>query len=422
MLVALSVIALAVIAYARPDVSHLPSGSYLPTYNGELGPDSDHNMSEDQKHVYFYASPNGEEYTRLRINVVPKSHKNTKIIFVKAPHHAGVIPEVVAPPSLAEDKTLVYVLVKKPVDGQSIDIPAGLGVKQLKPEVFFLKYNNKHEAESQIQSGIQGNNVGVSVPDLQNELDFVNALGNGQGHEGMHGPSVFLTTLRTMQVVLLIATALVAIVGARPDASHLPSGSYLPSEPHNLYGSGDLSSLGGIGSDNGFHQSEDEKHVYFYAHPNDEQYTRFRISVVPKSHKNTKIIFVKAPHHAGVIPEVVAPPSLAEDKTLVYVLVKKPVDGQSIIIPAGLGVKQAKPEVFFIKYNNKHEAEAHVHAGIQGQRVGVNVPDLPNDYAFINALGNGHEDGGIATADHGSAAHSGDSSIKHGPPGASGPY
>ncbi|KAK4875629.1 hypothetical protein RN001_012051 [Aquatica leii] len=179
MIAVLSILALAVIANARPDVSHLPSGSYLPSYQGGVDSDDGSQMSEDQKHVFFYASPNDETYTHLRINVVPKSHKNTKVIFVKAPHHGGVIPEVVAPPSLAEDKTLVYVLVKKPKDTQSINIPSGLGVKQLKPEVFFIKYNNKHEAESQIHSGIQGNQVGVNVPDLQNEYAFVNALGNG---------------------------------------------------------------------------------------------------------------------------------------------------------------------------------------------------------------------------------------------------
>ncbi|KAF5279201.1 hypothetical protein FQR65_LT03448 [Abscondita terminalis] len=197
MKVVLSIVALAAIASARPDVSHLssgsylpPSGSYLPSYDGGLG------QGQEEKHVYFYGSAGDGEYTRLRINVIPQSKKNTKIIFVKAPHHAGVIPEIIAPPSLAEDKTLVYVLVKKPVDGQSISVPAGLGVKQLKPEVFFLKYNNKHDAEGHIQNGIHGNHVGQKVPDLQNEHAFISTLGNGHGdgqgygHGGGYGSGV----------------------------------------------------------------------------------------------------------------------------------------------------------------------------------------------------------------------------------------
>ncbi|KAF5279202.1 hypothetical protein FQR65_LT03449 [Abscondita terminalis] len=216
-----------------------------------------------------------------------------------------------------------------------------------------------------------------------------------------------------MKLVLTITSAFLAIANARPDVSHLPSGSYLP------VGSGDYSGTLGLGS--GYQQVDEEKSVYFYGSPNDEQYSRFRISVIPNSKKNTKIIFVKAPHHAGVIPEVIAPPSLAEDKTLVYVLVKKPSEGQSISIPAGVGVKHAKPEVFFIKYNNKHEAEAQVNGGVNGQLVGVNVPDLPNEQAFVSTLGN---NGHVNAGDIGISSHvgTGGDGGHHGPTGISGPY
>ncbi|KAK4875630.1 hypothetical protein RN001_012052 [Aquatica leii] len=409
---------LVAIANARPDVSHLPSASYLPVGQQPSGyghtgidqfntiDDSSSNgfhQMEDQKHLYFYAAPDDHYYTHVRINVAPKSQKNTKIIFIKTPHHAGVIPEVVAPPSSAEDKTLVYVLVKKPLADQAISVPAGFGIKQSKPEVFFIKYNNKHEAEAQVNGGIQGQQVGVTVPDLPNEYAFVNALESQNGHGtngggnyhaggssngylgGDHGSAGISSHVETSNGAahhgpVGILVSLVAIASARPSALHLPSGSYLPavsSEKNSLK----------------HNQEEDETNFYFYGSPNDASYTHYKINIVPKTKKNTKVIFVKAPHHAGIIPDVVAPSSSIQDKTLVYVLVKKPVDDQSVSIPANLGIKQAKPEVFFIKYNDKHEAEAIVNNGIGGQNAGVNVPELPNQLSFLNALATEQEQG-----------------------------
>ncbi|KAF5279200.1 hypothetical protein FQR65_LT03447 [Abscondita terminalis] len=177
--------------------------------------------------------------------------------------------------------------------------------------------------------------------------------------------------------VLAIFVSLVAIASARPGGYHHPSGGYLPA-------------LSCCDNNN---QQEEETHVYFYGSPQDVTHTRFRINVIPKSKKTKKVIFVKAPHHAGVLPEIVAPPSLVEDKTLVYVLLKKPIDGQSISIPSNLGIKQAKPEVFFIKYHDKLQAEAEVNSGVRGQRVGTNVPELPNEQTFVNSLGNGEGKG-----------------------------
>ncbi|KAF5279199.1 hypothetical protein FQR65_LT03446 [Abscondita terminalis] len=215
--------------------------------------------------------------------------------------------------------------------------------------------------------------------------------------------------------VLAVTTVLVAIANARPDVSLLPSGSYLPAD-HSGYD---------YPSPTDGNQDDHQKHIYFYAAPDEPTYTHLRINVVPKSQKNTKIIFIKAPHHAGVIPEIIAPPSLAEDKTLVYVLTKKAPTDQSITIPTSLGVNNHKPEVFFIKYNNKVEAEAQVNGGIQGQQVGVNVPDLPNEHAFVSTLdSHGSSGSGYHGGDYGGAGISthADGGSKHGPAGASGPY
>lgn len=272
---------------------------------------------------------------------------------------------------------------------------------------------------------------------------------------------------------------MIAAASARPDVSHLPTGSYLPSSGSNVIGS---SSFGSNGYDHGFnggnfgshgnfggngnfgnngnfggnfgggYNTQDQKQVYFYAAPEDDQASRLRIQVAPSSHKNTKVIFVKAPGGGAVIPEVIAPPSQSEDKTLVYVLVKKQDQGGSITIPSTSNVKSAKPEVFFIKYKTQQEAEQAVSSTLNGQSQGSLVQDLRDEQTFIRTIKdsagignigggnlgggnlggiflNGGGDGGISggssilgTSSGSSIISGGDSGTRYGTPGASGPY
>ncbi|XP_031347085.1 elastin-like [Photinus pyralis] len=250
---------------------------------------------------------------------------------------------------------------------------------------------------------------------------------------------------------LAVVFSFAALAAARPE---LPSGSYLPTGGHigsfessgshingisggfggiggisGIGGIGGIGSIGGIGGIGGFQQ--DQKHVYFYAAPEEEHASRLRINIVPNSQRNTKIIFVKAPSYGGVVPEVIAPPSLSEDKTLVYVLVKRPQDGGQITIPAGAGVKQAKPEVFFIKYKSQHDAEAAIRGGLNGQAVGSSVSDLGNESSFVRTLASGsHGHGAIGDSGFGGGfGHigggiigTGGAGAKFGPAGESGPY
>ncbi|KAF2905714.1 hypothetical protein ILUMI_00459 [Ignelater luminosus] len=174
----------------------------------------------------------------------------------------------------------------------------------------------------------------------------------------------------------------------------------------------------------------DQRHFYFYSAPDDEPAARLRVYVEPTSQRNTKIIFVKAPSYGGVIPEVIAPPSEAVDRTKIYVLVKKPQHDGAVTIPASLGVKQAQPEVFFIKYHNHHEAEAAVNQGLSGAHIGTPLHNLGNEQTFVRTLGSSH--GGIGftggvTSVTGGVSFPGPivdarSYTKYGPPGESGPY
>ncbi|KAF5286134.1 hypothetical protein FQA39_LY16417 [Lamprigera yunnana] len=264
-----------------------------------------------------------------------------------------------------------------------------------------------------------------------------------------------------MKNLVVVVTLIVAIHG-RPDVSHIPSGSYLPvggqigsGSSHlaqfgtgGFGGHGDFGGIGG-GISGGFNGGfggiggigghgggfvQDQKHVYFYAAPEHEHGSRFRINIVPNSQRNTKIIFVKAPTYGSVTPEVIAPQSLSEDKTLVYVLVKRPENGGQITIPAGAGVKQSKPEVYFIKYKTQHDAHQQIVGGLQGQQVGSNVPDLGNESSFVSTLDSGSDGSGSidvrgqfggshsSGGSHGSGSSIHTSGSNFGPAGASGPY
>lgn len=107
------------------------------------------------KHFYVHAAPEEpEEQTGPRYVQVGRSRKTYKVIFIKAPSYdssARVIP--VLPQN--EEKTVVYVLSKKPDFNQDIQIPEQPVTEPPKPEVFFIKYKTQQEAEN-ARNQIQG--------------------------------------------------------------------------------------------------------------------------------------------------------------------------------------------------------------------------------------------------------------------------
>ncbi|XP_031347081.1 uncharacterized protein LOC116173606 [Photinus pyralis] len=188
--------------YYWPTPTSIPTGSYLPsetsaptnshdaTYEktsveNDVSSDNSQFLSVDndfkeQRHVYFFAAPSEDEYTQLRINILPNDQKNTKIIFIKVPNHGGFKPEVVQSQSLVEDKTLVYLLVKRPEEAAQINVPVRVTTVGAKPEVQFIKYNNPHDAEVKISSALQGQQVGSSVSEIGSAPGFVGVLGSSK--------------------------------------------------------------------------------------------------------------------------------------------------------------------------------------------------------------------------------------------------
>jgi len=100
-----------------------------------------------QKHIYVHVPPPEQEYVApQQIQQVAPPHKHYKTIFIKAPTQptptAPIIPQV----QQDSEKTLIYVLVKKPEDQPQITIPTVAPTAPSKPEVYFIKYKTQKEA------------------------------------------------------------------------------------------------------------------------------------------------------------------------------------------------------------------------------------------------------------------------------------
>ncbi|KAJ6637057.1 hypothetical protein Bhyg_09783 [Pseudolycoriella hygida] len=124
------------------------SDSYQDTQSDELPPII-------TKHFYVHAAPEEpEESTGPRFVNIGRKQKNYKIIFIKAPTY-GFNSQVIPIVQPNEEKTIVYVLSKKPSYNQDISLPPVPVTEPSKPEVFFIKYKTNKEAE-EAQQKIQG--------------------------------------------------------------------------------------------------------------------------------------------------------------------------------------------------------------------------------------------------------------------------
>ncbi|CAH2034490.1 unnamed protein product, partial [Iphiclides podalirius] len=139
------------------------------------------------KHYYVHAAPEEPESPKSRQPIVlPPPQKHYKIIFIKAPSTPAQAPQIIPVQSQNEEKTIVYVLVKKPEDAQNIVLPKIEQKPPTKPEVYFIKYNNKQDSQAVINDIVSdlnkggGANVGYSAVDASNQ-GSVSAGPFGQG-------------------------------------------------------------------------------------------------------------------------------------------------------------------------------------------------------------------------------------------------
>ena len=137
------------------------------------------------KHFYVHAAPEEHEVVRPRTPIVlPAPQKHYKIIFVKAPSESSP-PSLIAPiQPQNEEKTIVYVLVKKPDEQPDVVLPKIEQKPPSKPEVYFIKYKNKEDSQAVINNIVQDYNKGgqsVSVNGLDGgSSSFSSGLGSVQ--------------------------------------------------------------------------------------------------------------------------------------------------------------------------------------------------------------------------------------------------
>jgi len=134
------------------------------------------------KHFYVHEAPEEEENARVEEKVQEiRPQKNYKIIFIKAPSQ----PNPFSPANIPqfpqnEEKTIVYVLSKKPEGlGENGEFPTPPPPVTSKPEVFFVKYKTKEEAEqavAKIQDSFQEGGPGYNSP-----ASFAESLGAQSG-------------------------------------------------------------------------------------------------------------------------------------------------------------------------------------------------------------------------------------------------
>lgn len=134
----------------------------------------DANKLSVQKNFYFFTAPEEPAQIRQRIRIANRApQKNYKIIFIKTP--SVDLKQSVNIPALPqnEEKTIVYVLVKKPEALETINVQAPLPTVPSKPEVYFIKYRTEQEAEAAIANagnGVVLNRIGGEQQSVTNSV------------------------------------------------------------------------------------------------------------------------------------------------------------------------------------------------------------------------------------------------------------
>lgn len=74
-------------------------------------------------------------------------------------------------------------------------------------------------------------------------------------------------------------------------------------------------------------------------------------TVAPQKHY--RIVFIKAPTEAPITYPTIPLQPPDEEKTLVYVLVKRPDPPPELVLPKPASTVPTKPEVYFIRYKTE---------------------------------------------------------------------
>jgi Domain of unknown function (DUF243) len=157
--------------------------------------------------------------------------------------------------------------------------------------------------------------------------------------------------IEKMKVCILLS--IVALAAARPEAGYAYNApahqgyNYNPPSHHHHHVSAPVEVV--------------HKHVYVHVPPpeQDDEPHQHDVQQAP-AQVHYKIIFIKAPSYEQNLGKLLAAQqSKTEEKTLVYVLSKKPDEINYETEVAKNTFTPSKPEVYFIKYKAQKEAAHH---------------------------------------------------------------
>jgi hypothetical protein len=99
-----------------------------------------------QKHIYVHVPPpEPEEHVSRPLPQFRPAQKHYKIVFIKAPTPPTPTAANIQLPGQDEQKTLIYVLVKKPDEAEALNIQQPAPTQPSKPEVYFIKYKTQKQ-------------------------------------------------------------------------------------------------------------------------------------------------------------------------------------------------------------------------------------------------------------------------------------
>nr|CAD7430122.1 unnamed protein product [Timema monikensis] len=324
--------------------------------------------------VYAHvAPPDFEEEIKAQQVIAPRQARiNYKIVFIKAPTAPTPVNPIIPEFAQDQEKTLIYVLVKKPEEADDIVIPtptptfvATLRLIAARPEAGYpynvLSKNYRSPPTTVIAGSSYNFRPSFDVSSSGEVSRGIIAGGSGfvgvdEGVSGSSTNTVFESGRGDVSDS--------ANKGRFVRQNGIGAGAGFPTDFGAMYnGTGNY--------DNGRLSTSS---VYFYSYPPDNDGFRPHRVIAPRQARiNYKIVFIKAPTAPTPVNPIIPEFAQDQEKTLIYVLVKKPEEADDIVIPTPTPTIPSKPEVYFIKYKTQKQVSNTVdNVGFSG----INRPSL----------------------------------------------
>ncbi|XP_066157902.1 uncharacterized protein [Euwallacea fornicatus] len=160
------------------------------------------------------------------------------------------------------------------------------------------------------------------------------------------------------------------------------------------------------------------KHVYVHVAPEEPQEIKpQRVIPTAAPQKHYKIIFIKAPNPPTPTAPIIPVQPQNEEKTLVYVLVKKPEEQPEIVVPTPVPTQPSKPEVYFIRYKTQKEGGNGGYNYAVPGGPGVGSGQVDSGVTGAEVSGSGISGAGGELSGPGAGIGGGSASTQYGPPG-----